>query len=175
MRIPASRERKSFPFQPFPVPGSTLSRPASMPRVAASTVRPREGRFRLAVDRSFTLAGHGPAVTGTVLSGAVRVGDHVRVSPAGLDARVRSIHAQNQPVERGRSGATMRSGSERTAHRQGGSAPRGYGARCCAGCAHGPHRCKLACTAFGAETDRPMVPGQSSSRRRARFPAASSF
>ncbi|MGB9027656.1 MAG: selenocysteine-specific translation elongation factor, partial [Rhodomicrobium sp.] len=72
--------------------------------VAASTVRPREGRFRLAVDRSFTLAGYGPAVTGTVLSGAVRVGDHVRVSPAGLDARVRSIHAQNQPVEEGEAG-----------------------------------------------------------------------
>ncbi len=69
-----------------------------------SVARPREGRFRLAVDRSFTLAGHGPAVTGTVLSGAVRVGDHVKVSPAGLDARVRSIHAQNQPVERGEAG-----------------------------------------------------------------------
>ena len=64
----------------------------------------REGRFRLAVDRCFTLAGHGTAVTGTVLSGAVRVGDQVAVSPAGLEARVRSIHAQNQPVERGEAG-----------------------------------------------------------------------
>ena len=45
-----------------------------------------------------------PAVTGTVLSGAVRVGDHVMVSPPGLEARVRSIHAQNQPVERGEAG-----------------------------------------------------------------------
>ena len=72
--------------------------------LSASIARSREGRFRLAADRSFTLAGHGPAVTGTVLSGAVRVGDHVKVSPAGLDARVRSIHAQNQPVEQGEAG-----------------------------------------------------------------------
>src|SRR5690606_13749379 len=33
--------------------------------------RPRTGRFRLAVDRAFTLAGLGTTVTGTVLSGTV--------------------------------------------------------------------------------------------------------
>jgi selenocysteine-specific elongation factor len=62
------------------------------------------GRFRLAVDRSFTLAGTGTVVTGTVLSGEVAVDDRVVVSPAGLAARVRSIHAQNRPTERGRAG-----------------------------------------------------------------------
>src|SRR6516225_9774718 len=55
---------------------------------AERSARPREGRFRLAVDRSFTLAGLGTAVTGTVLSGAVRTDDRVLVSPAGLEARV---------------------------------------------------------------------------------------
>ena len=59
------------------------------------------GRFRLAVDRAFTLAGAGTIVTGTVLSGAVQVGDRLMVSPSGLAARVRSIHAQNRPAERG--------------------------------------------------------------------------
>ena len=68
------------------------------------TARPVEGRFRLAIDRSFTLAGLGTTVTGTVLSGRVRVDDHVLVSPSGLEARVRSIHAQNQPVEQGEAG-----------------------------------------------------------------------
>jgi selenocysteine-specific elongation factor len=63
-----------------------------------------EGRFRLAVDRSFTLSGAGTVVTGTVLSGSVAIGDSVTVSPAGLTARVRSIHAQNQVVERGFAG-----------------------------------------------------------------------
>lgn len=66
--------------------------------------RPLDARFRLAVDRSFTLAGLGTAVTGTVLSGMVRTGDRVLVSPTGLEARVRSIHAQNQPVEQGQAG-----------------------------------------------------------------------
>ena len=72
--------------------------------LAASIARSHEGRFRLATDRSFILAGHGLTVTGTVLSGAVRVGDRVKVSPGGLEARVRSIHAQNRPVERGEAG-----------------------------------------------------------------------
>ncbi|HVI55957.1 MAG TPA: selenocysteine-specific translation elongation factor [Luteibacter sp.] len=62
------------------------------------------GRFRLAIDRVFTLAGIGVVVTGTVLSGVVRVRDAVRLSPSGLPARVRSLHAQNRPVEIGRAG-----------------------------------------------------------------------
>ena len=73
---------------------------------AAKTSRARssEGRFRLAVDRVFTLSGVGVVVTGTVLSGSVRVGDQVQLSPSGLFARVRSIHAQNKPSEIGRAG-----------------------------------------------------------------------
>ncbi len=62
------------------------------------------GRFRLAVDRSFSLSGVGTVVTGTVLSGAVTVGNRVVVSPAGLSVRVRSIHAQNRATERGQAG-----------------------------------------------------------------------
>src|SRR3954463_14633784 len=65
---------------------------------------PPAGRFRLAVDRSFTLKGGGTVVTGTVLSGAVAVDDLVTISPSGLAARVRSIHAQNQASPRGLAG-----------------------------------------------------------------------
>jgi selenocysteine-specific elongation factor len=72
--------------------------------LARKTRRPAEACFRLAVDRCFTLAGLGTAVTGTVLSGSVCVDDHVLVSPSGLEARVRSINAQNKPVERGAAG-----------------------------------------------------------------------
>jgi selenocysteine-specific elongation factor len=72
---------------------------------ATNTIdRPAEARFRLAVDRVFTLAGVGVVVTGTVLSGLVHVGDHVQISPSGLMARVRSLHAQNRPQEIGRAG-----------------------------------------------------------------------
>jgi selenocysteine-specific elongation factor len=67
-------------------------------------VRAASGRFRLAIDRSFTLTGAGTVVTGTILSGAVSVGDRVVISPTGLTARVRSIHAQNQPSSRGVAG-----------------------------------------------------------------------
>lgn len=62
------------------------------------------GRFRLAVDRSFTLSGAGTVVTGTVLSGAVKVGDRVTVSPSGLSARVRSIRAQDRVADTGVAG-----------------------------------------------------------------------
>ncbi|MGA0560838.1 selenocysteine-specific translation elongation factor [Ancylobacter sp. VNQ12] len=70
----------------------------------AFRARAAEGRFRLAVDRSFTLSGAGTVVTGTVLSGQVKVGDQLMLSPSGIPARVRSIHAQNRKAEEGRAG-----------------------------------------------------------------------
>ena len=57
--------------------------------------------FRLAVDRVFTLAGHGTVVTGTVFSGEVRTNDTVAVMPVGTLVRVRSIHTQNRAADRG--------------------------------------------------------------------------
>jgi selenocysteine-specific elongation factor len=72
---------------------------------AAETMdRATESRFRLAVDRVFTLSGVGVVVTGTVLSGSVHVNDWVLISPSGLPARVRSLHTQNRPAEIGRAG-----------------------------------------------------------------------
>jgi selenocysteine-specific elongation factor len=66
--------------------------------------RAAEARFRLAIDRVFTLSGVGVVVTGTVLSGSVQVGDRELISPSGLPARVRSLHTQNRPAEIGRAG-----------------------------------------------------------------------
>lgn len=60
--------------------------------------------FRFAVDRCFTLAGTGTVVTGTVLDGRVVIDDPVMVSPAGLPARVRGIHANNRKSGSGRAG-----------------------------------------------------------------------
>jgi selenocysteine-specific elongation factor len=63
-----------------------------------------DGLFRLAVDRVFTLAGHGTLVTGTARDGTVHSGDTYVAMPAGLPVRVRSIHAQNRASESGRAG-----------------------------------------------------------------------
>jgi selenocysteine-specific elongation factor len=67
-------------------------------------VRPDNGLFRLAVDRVFTLPGHGTVAAGTVFSGRVRSGDTVAVMPGNLSARVRSLHAQSRPADMGRAG-----------------------------------------------------------------------
>jgi selenocysteine-specific elongation factor len=61
-------------------------------------------RFRLAIDRVFTLSGAGVVATGTVLSGSVHVGDRIQLSPSGLFARVRSLHAQNRPADAAHAG-----------------------------------------------------------------------
>ncbi|EFI61243.1 MULTISPECIES: selenocysteine-specific translation elongation factor [Comamonas] len=66
--------------------------------------RPRDGLFRLAVDRVFTLPGQGTVVTGTVFNGQVRVGDTLAHSTSGQAVRVRSIHAQNQSSDSGVAG-----------------------------------------------------------------------
>ncbi|WP_182286874.1 selenocysteine-specific translation elongation factor [Comamonas testosteroni] len=66
--------------------------------------RPRDGLFRLAVDRVFTLPGQGTVVTGTVFNGQVRVGDTLAHSASGQTVRVRSIHAQNQSSDSGVAG-----------------------------------------------------------------------
>ncbi len=65
------------------------------------------GHFRLAVDRSFSLAGIGTVVTGTAVSGHVAAGDKLVVSPNGKTVRVRGLHAQNQPAEAGHAGQRL--------------------------------------------------------------------
>jgi selenocysteine-specific elongation factor len=69
--------------------------------------RPATGQFRMAVDRCFSLSGVGTVVTGTVHAGRVESGGTVALVPGAhgaLEARVRSIHAQDRPAERGAAG-----------------------------------------------------------------------
>lgn len=70
----------------------------------AATVQSADALFRLDIDRVFTLHGIGLVVTGTVVSGSVHTGERVLISPSGLEARVRSLHAQGRPMEVGRVG-----------------------------------------------------------------------
>jgi selenocysteine-specific elongation factor len=64
------------------------------------TVRQDSGLFRMAIDRSFTVAGHGTVVTGTVASGSVAVGDDLEWQPAGKLVRVRGLHRHDQSAQR---------------------------------------------------------------------------
>ncbi|MBU9629381.1 selenocysteine-specific translation elongation factor [Burkholderia multivorans] len=63
-----------------------------------------DGLFRLAVDRVFTLAGQGTVLTGTAFAGRVKTGDTLAIARTARDVRVRSIHAQNRPVDAGCAG-----------------------------------------------------------------------
>ena len=63
-----------------------------------------DGLFRLAVDRVFSLPGHGTVVTGTVFAGKVALGESVAHSATGKAVRVRSLHAQNRAATQGLAG-----------------------------------------------------------------------
>jgi len=63
--------------------------------------------FRLAIDRVFTLTGQGLFIAGTASAGSVAVGDTLCLAPSGVTVRVRSIHAQNRPVEIGYEGQRL--------------------------------------------------------------------
>jgi selenocysteine-specific elongation factor len=62
------------------------------------------GFARLAVDRCFVLQGAGIVATGTVHAGEIKVDDRLLLTPSGLEARVRSLRAQNRQAEVGRAG-----------------------------------------------------------------------
>ncbi|WP_431265703.1 selenocysteine-specific translation elongation factor [Roseateles chitinivorans] len=78
----------------------------------AKVLPPREGAgrgFRLAVDRVFSLAGVGTVCTGTAHAGEVAIGDELLLLPpppgqSPRRARVRSLHAQNEPAARASAG-----------------------------------------------------------------------
>jgi selenocysteine-specific elongation factor len=57
------------------------------------------GVFRLPLDRAFVIKGHGTVVTGTAMGAEVKVGDKLRVLPAGDEVRVRSIQVHSESVE----------------------------------------------------------------------------
>ncbi|HKA06174.1 MAG TPA: selenocysteine-specific translation elongation factor [Gemmataceae bacterium] len=66
----------------------------------AKVVQKQEAEwFRLAIDRSFVVQGHGTVVTGSVTSGTVRVGDELAWQPRGEMVRVRSLQNHERPVE----------------------------------------------------------------------------
>jgi selenocysteine-specific elongation factor len=59
----------------------------------------REGAFRMPIDRVFVMRGFGTVVTGTTISGQVKVGDEVQIYPGEHGARVRGLEVHNLSME----------------------------------------------------------------------------
>jgi selenocysteine-specific elongation factor len=55
--------------------------------------------FRMAIDRVFSIPGHGTVVTGSVLSGDVHVGDSLDLWPEGREVRVRSVQRHGEQAD----------------------------------------------------------------------------
>lgn len=66
------------------------------------TVRPKniERSFRIPVDRVFTVKGFGTVITGTLIEGALSVGDPVEIYPNGALTKVRNLQVHGQDVEK---------------------------------------------------------------------------
>lgn len=55
--------------------------------------------FRMAIDRTFTIAGHGTVVTGSIGSGQAELGDELVIQPGGHRVRVRGLQNHDRQVE----------------------------------------------------------------------------
>ena len=55
--------------------------------------------FRLPIDRTFTMAGHGTVVTGSVVSGRASLGDELTIQPGNVPVRIRGIHNHDTAVD----------------------------------------------------------------------------
>lgn len=58
-----------------------------------------DGIPRLPVDRVFTMSGFGTIVTGTLLDGALKVGDTVEIAPRSITGRIRNLQSHNEDVQ----------------------------------------------------------------------------
>jgi selenocysteine-specific elongation factor len=65
------------------------------------------GRPRLAIDRAFTIAGFGTVVTGTLIDGALKLGQEVEIVPSGMRSRVRGLQTHRTRVEVARPGSRV--------------------------------------------------------------------
>lgn len=94
-----------FPVSSLTGEGVDALREHIISREKALTPRRRSDLMRLPVDRAFTIRGHGTVVTGTLLSGSIRVGDAVAVLPAGRTGKARSLQSHGVSVEEALGGA----------------------------------------------------------------------
>ena len=63
-----------------------------------------EAPFRMAIDRTFTIAGHGTVVTGSVSTGTANVGDQLVIEPGHIEVRVRGVQNHDRKSDSVHSG-----------------------------------------------------------------------
>jgi len=69
-------------------------------RVAEATpAKDVHRHFRLPIDRSFATKGFGTVVTGTLISGTVKVDDEIEIYPIRRRVRVRGLHSGGHPIQ----------------------------------------------------------------------------
>jgi selenocysteine-specific elongation factor len=56
------------------------------------------GLFRLPVDRVFSMKGFGTVITGSLISGKIRVGDTIMIYPSKITSKLRGIQVHNESV-----------------------------------------------------------------------------
>lgn len=88
--------------EPPPI-GLELLVQAIRSRLDAPT-RDLSGPFSMAIDHCFAIQGNGTILTGTVLSGTLRVGDTIELPRLGLHKPVKSIQAFKQSVDQAQQG-----------------------------------------------------------------------
>jgi selenocysteine-specific elongation factor len=84
--------------------------------------RSSSGLFRLPVDRVFSMKGFGTVITGSLVSGGIRVGDTIMIYPSGIQAKVRGLQVHNHAVDQATAGmrtAINFQGLERSATKRG--------------------------------------------------------
>jgi len=73
---------------------------AALERVLGEAPARRDvGRPRLPVDRSFTMSGFGTVVTGTLLDGALTIGDEIAVLPGDRRGRIRGLQTHRRSLD----------------------------------------------------------------------------
>ena len=89
-----------FPVSAHTAEGLEELKSALLDKARSLEQKDKPDLFRLPVDRVFTMRGHGTVVTGTLVSGEVKLGDTVEIHPMQNRCKVRGIQVHGQAEEK---------------------------------------------------------------------------
>ena len=92
-------DKPIYPVSAYTGEGIRELREALKKLVAQAQEKSLRTPFRLPIDRVFSVDGFGTVVTGTLIEGAVAVGDDAAIMPDGLECRVRNLQVHGSDVK----------------------------------------------------------------------------